>query len=76
MIKRAEGNEHVYARDEFPSVRQRGGLFLMSTSIEFEHPVSKQRKKVSCKVSEKFGNIMMRAKKGAEWSESQNLERE
>ena len=71
-IRRAENGERVEmfqsANMPFPSVRERGGLFLMSTGIEFTHPVSNARIKVDCQTPRKFGNLLHRAQKGADWA--------
>jgi hypothetical protein len=67
MIRIAEKGDSVELHPGFPAVRERGGLFLMSTAIEFDHPKTLRRVRVECSPSPKFTNIVERAQKGAEW---------
>ena len=71
-IHRAERGEAVemfsLSASLFPFVRERGGLYLMSTGIEFTHPVTSERMRIGCQSPRKFENILLKAKKGAEWA--------
>ena len=52
----------------FAPVRERGGLFLMSTAISFSHPTTGKLTRIECPLSNKFRNVIFRARKGAEWN--------
>ena len=71
-IHRAELGEAVDVflsrKSTFATVRERGGLYLMSTGIEFTHPVTNEKMRICCYPPKKFENILYRAKKGAEWA--------
>lgn len=72
LLCRVEAGERVDLLPPFRAVRERGGLFLASTAIEFTHPVAGGRIRVGCEAADKFENILARAKKGADWMEAQS----
>ena len=75
VIHRAELGEAVDIfpplTSSYPRVRERGGLYLMSTGIEFIHPVTNERMRIGCQPPRKFESILIRARKGAEWAAQQ-----